>query len=151
MFIYTFALFCAFPNSYADVTANPYVNTYRDCVFGCDASWEIYTSQNIDMNRFGYHPKGGDIIAWKIKTIDRLKSTMFNGIWYYSEIMPTLDVTILFNGVEKRLTTPSCYKAICIIELANPVHISVGDTIQIEVKSIVEDGFINSIQPSVVH
>ena len=103
------------------------------------------------MNRFGYHPKGGDIIAWKIKIIDRLKSTRLNGIGYYSEIMPILDVAILINGVEQSLLTPSCYKAICTIELANPVNLSIGDTIQVEVKSVVEDGFINSIQPAVGH
>ena len=152
IFIYTFfALCCAFPNSSADVTANRYVDSDKDCVFGCDASWETYTCQKIEMNRFGYHPKGGDIIAWKIKTIDRLKSTRLNGIGYYSEIMPILDVTILINGVEQSLLTPSCYKAICTIELAYPVNLSIGDTIQVEVKSVVEDGFINSIQTSVVH
>ena len=145
-----FILFCAIPYSYADSIANSDVNSDKACVFGCYASWEIYISQEIEFNRFGYNPKGGDIIAWKSKTIDRSQNAMFNGIWYYSEIMPTLDVTILMNGVEQKLKTPSCYKAVCTIDLVNSVNISIGDTFRVEVISVVDDGFINSMQPSVV-
>ena len=144
-------LLCAYPNSYADLIANRHVNPDRDCVFGCNPSWQIYTNRKIERNRFGYHPKCGDIIAWEIQAIDRLKNNIFKGLWYYSEIMPTLDVTILMNGVEQKLTAPSCYKAVCRIDLVRSLHMSTGDTIQVEVKSVVEDGFINSIQPSLVH
>jgi hypothetical protein len=144
-------LFCAIPHSYADLLGYSYVTSNKDCVFGCDASWEVYTSQNIELNRLGYHPKGGDSIAWKFKTIDRIQHTIFDGIWYHSEIMPTIDVTIKINGVEQRVKTPSCYKAICTIDLVDPINISIGDTIQVKVKSVVEDGFIISIKPSVVH
>lgn len=146
-----FLLFCAFPYSYADLIANRDANPDKACVFGFDASWEIYTSHDIERNRFGYHPKGGDIIVWKIKAVDRLQNTMFKGIWYYSEIMPILDVIILINGVQQKLKTPSCYKAVCAIDLVKSVNMSLGDTFRVEVISVVEDGFINSMHPSVVH
>ena len=86
-----------------------------------------------------------------MKTFDSLAYTRFNGIWYYSEIMPTFDVAIRINGVKQRLANPSCYKAIGTIDLVDPVHLSSGDGIQLEVESVADDGFIHSIQPSVVH
>jgi hypothetical protein len=142
-------LFCTFQYSYANQILSNKVSKNEDCTFDCGTFWDTYTNHDIEVNRHGYHPKVGDIIAWRIKSIEGGRNSTFDGIIYYSKIMSTIDIRILINNVEQKIKTPSWYKWRCDIDLLYPVNISSGDLISVEVIAIVEDGFILSMQPSV--